>query len=91
MTTFQPHGMVIPVLTPFQENGSLDEKTLRRLARRLITAGVHGVFPVGSSGEFWILDAEERYRAIRTVVLDKDRRHLNRVSISHLPSHRNAW
>jgi 4-hydroxy-tetrahydrodipicolinate synthase len=66
--TFKPEGMVIPLLTPFAQDSSLDEQALRRSVRRLIDAGVHGVFPVGSSGEFWSLGAEERCRAIEIVV-----------------------
>jgi len=68
MTAFQPRGMVIPLLTPFREDGSLDEQALRRLARRLIAAGVHGLFPVGSSGEFCSLSQEERCRVIEVVI-----------------------
>jgi 4-hydroxy-tetrahydrodipicolinate synthase len=68
MTTFRPKGMIVPMVTPFQSDGALDEQALRRLTQRLITAGVHGLFPVGSSGEFWALNPEEGYRAIEIVV-----------------------
>lgn len=68
MDKFKPHGMVIPLLTPFLPDGSIDEIRLRRLTRRMITAGVHGVFPGGSSGEFWVLDDDERCHIIEIVV-----------------------
>jgi 4-hydroxy-tetrahydrodipicolinate synthase len=61
-------GIVVPLLTPFRPDGSLDEPGLRHLTRRMITAGVHGVFPVGSSGEFWVLNDQERRLVIKTVV-----------------------
>lgn len=74
MKRFKPQGMVIPLLTPFHQDGSLDEQALRRSTRRLIRAGVHGLFPVGSSGEFWGLSVEERCRAIEIVVEEADGR-----------------
>jgi 4-hydroxy-tetrahydrodipicolinate synthase len=68
MIGFQPRGMIVPMVTPFDEDGELDELALRRLTRRLIDAGIHGVFPVGTSGEFYALSNEEGYRAIEVVV-----------------------
>jgi 4-hydroxy-tetrahydrodipicolinate synthase len=68
MSTFQPGGMVIPLVTPFQQDESVDEQALRRLTRRLIAAGVHGLFPVGSTGEFFVLSQEERCRVIEIVI-----------------------
>ena len=68
MKNFIPCGMVVPLLTPFKPDGSLDKLGLRRLTRRMITAGIHGVFPVGSSGEFWVLNDQERQEIIKTVV-----------------------
>ena len=44
-------GVVPPLLTPFNEDYSVDTDTLKRQAERLIKAGVHGLFVLGSSGE----------------------------------------
>lgn len=68
MAGFQPYGMVIPMLTPFAEDGSVDETALRRSARRLMAAGVHGLFPTGSTGEFFALNWQERCRVIEIVI-----------------------
>jgi len=68
MSKFKPQGIVVPLLTPFLPNGSIDEDRLRWLTRRMIGAGVHGVFPGGSSGEFWALNEEERCQIIQIVV-----------------------
>ena len=70
MKKFKPLGIVAPLLTPFHPDGSLDTSGLRRLTRRMITAGIHGVFPAGSSGEFWVLSDEER-RQILEIVVDE--------------------
>ncbi len=68
MATFQPTGMIIPMLTPFHQDGSVDDEGVRRLARRLMAAGVHGLFPVGSTGEFFALTWQERCRIIEIVI-----------------------
>jgi 4-hydroxy-tetrahydrodipicolinate synthase len=68
MRSFQPYGMVIPMLTPFHKDGSVDEAAVRRLARRLMAAGVQGLFPVGSTGEFFALSWQERCRIIEVVI-----------------------
>ena len=63
-------GMIVPILTPFTQEEALDEAALRRLVKRLVDAGVHGIMPTGSSGEFWSADDAERARIIE-VVLDE--------------------
>jgi len=70
MNKYNLHGIVVPLLTPFTSNDAIDEDGVRRLTRRMVAAGVHGVFPCGSSGEFWVLDDEERCRIIQTVVAE---------------------
>lgn len=64
----RPSGMIIPLLTPFHEDGDLDPQALRRLTRRMIAAGVHGLFPSGSTGEFFALSHQERCQVIEIVV-----------------------
>lgn len=65
---FRPVGMIIPLLTPFHPDGALDPEALGHLTRRLVGAGVHGLFPSGSTGEFFALDHQERCRVIEIVV-----------------------
>lgn len=67
-SVFQPSGMIVPLLTPFQEDGALDPEALRHLTRRLIAAGVHGLFPSGSTGEFFALSHQERCDVIEIVI-----------------------
>ena len=45
------HGVIPPVVTPLTADGQLDLSSFRRSLDRMITAGVHGVFTLGSSGE----------------------------------------
>jgi 4-hydroxy-tetrahydrodipicolinate synthase len=44
------------------------EAELRRLVDHLIASGVHGLTPLGSTGEFAYLDAEQRRRIVEIVV-----------------------
>lgn len=61
---FQFKGVVPPLVTPIDENEHLDETGLRNLIDYVIKGGVHGVFVLGSTGEFYGLDYEEKVRAV---------------------------
>jgi len=63
-------GIIVPMVTPFNADESLDEPALRRVVNYLIESGVHGLFPAGSQGEFYALTPQERKR-ITDVVIDE--------------------
>jgi len=51
-------GVIPPLVTPMTPDEELDEPGLRRLIRRLLKAGIHGVFMLGGSGEgIYVTDA----------------------------------
>ena len=54
--SFQPKGIVVPIVTPVDENGKLNEKAYRGLVDYLAENGIHGVFPFGTTGEFYAYD-----------------------------------
>jgi 4-hydroxy-tetrahydrodipicolinate synthase len=64
----QPSGIIPAMVTPLTEAGELNETSLRRLTNRLIEGGVHGLFPIGSQGEFWAFSAQEKERVWQVVV-----------------------
>ena len=66
------NGLIVPLVTPFHEDESLDEETLRRLCARLVLSGVQGLFPIGSTGEFYALKHFERRRILK-IVIDESR------------------
>ncbi len=66
--TFQPKGIVPAMVTPFTSDGKINVGALRKLTNYLIDGGVHGVFPVGSQGEFYALTFDEKKKVIETVV-----------------------
>ncbi len=61
-------GVIVPLVTPFKENGAVDEKALPRLIEFLIRAGVHGIMPGGTTGEFALLTVEERQRILEVTL-----------------------
>lgn len=61
-------GIIVPVVTPFNEHEEVDEHSLLRILDFLLAARVHGLFPIGSQGEFFALDASEKTELIEKVV-----------------------
>ena len=61
-------GVYTALVTPFKDDGSLDEPGLRRLVRRQIASGVAGLVPCGTTGEAVTLDADEHERVVAIVV-----------------------
>lgn len=56
-------GVITALVTPFRD-GRLDEDAFRRLLERQIEGGVHGVVPVGTTGETATLSPEEHKRVV---------------------------
>ncbi len=57
-------GCGTALVTPFQENLSLDEKALRKLVRRQVDAGINFLVPCGTTGENPTLSHEEHLRVV---------------------------
>lgn len=67
MKLFKPEGVYPAMMTPFDNEGNVNETELRQLVNWLISAGVSGLFPLGSVGEFIHLSFEEKIRIIEIV------------------------
>jgi 4-hydroxy-tetrahydrodipicolinate synthase len=61
-------GIWPALATPLNEDETVDEAGMRRLVRRVLEGGVHGVVVLGSAGEFAALSDAEKRRAIEVVV-----------------------
>lgn len=67
-------GVLSAVTTPFTApDGEVDDAILRELVERTVGAGVHGLVPCGSTGEFAGLTNDER-RHVLEVVVDQNAR-----------------
>ncbi|MFO7856188.1 MAG: dihydrodipicolinate synthase family protein [Paracoccaceae bacterium] len=54
------HGVIPYLPTPIRPDGGVDAEALGRVVEHLIGRGVHGLTPLGSTGEFAYLDAAQR-------------------------------
>jgi len=61
-------GILPALVTPFTDDGSIDEPALRSLVSRLVAAGVGGLVTCGSTGEFTTLSVDERRRVTEVAV-----------------------
>jgi 4-hydroxy-tetrahydrodipicolinate synthase len=68
------HGIIPPVATPMQANEDLDLPRLRWFIDHLISAGVHGIFVLGTNSEFYALDEREKQEIIATAVAHVNKR-----------------
>lgn len=67
MSNFKPKGIIPPIVTPIDENGDVNYKVLEELADHLIKEGVHGLFPMGTTGEFYGVELEDYKKILETV------------------------
>ena len=67
-------GIVVPIMTPLTAEERVDEIGLRRLINHILSGGVHGIFVMGTSGEFARLGLSEWETAIGVTVDEVSRR-----------------
>jgi 4-hydroxy-tetrahydrodipicolinate synthase len=68
------HGVFPYLVSPVDANGAVCTGVLGRLCDDLIGAGVHGLTPLGSTGEFAYLNAAQRSRVVQTTIEAADGR-----------------
>jgi 4-hydroxy-tetrahydrodipicolinate synthase len=66
MTDF--HGVFPYLVSPIDASGRVKSDVLGRLADDLIQAGVHGLTPLGSTGEFAYLNIEQRTTVVQATI-----------------------
>jgi len=68
------HGVFPYLVSPIDAHGRIQTGVLARLADDLIKAGVHGLTPLGSTGEFAYLDKAQRADVVRATIHAADKR-----------------
>ena len=68
MKTVEIKGVIPPIITPMNEDESVNVAELRRQVDRQIENGVHALFCFGTNGEGYILNAQEKKLVLETVV-----------------------
>src|SRR5258708_26855191 len=66
MTDF--HGVFPYLVSPLDASGQIRTEVLGRLCDDLIAAGVHGLTPLGSTGEFAYLNNAQRLSVVQTTI-----------------------
>lgn len=61
-------GIVLPLITPFTENGDVDEPLLLSLIDSAVESGVNSIFLLGSQGQAPTLSLEERIRTAEIAI-----------------------
>jgi 4-hydroxy-tetrahydrodipicolinate synthase len=62
------HGVFPYLVSPVDADGTIRTAVLGRLCDDLIHAGVHGLTPLGSTGEFAYLDSAQRMSVVETTI-----------------------
>lgn len=57
-----PTGAQVLLLTPFDEDGAIDERSLAALVEYVIGGGIDGIVGLGTTGEFFTLSLDEQAR-----------------------------
>src|SRR5215475_5277821 len=68
------HGVFPSRVSPIDASGQIRINVLEKLCDDLIAAGVHGLTPLGSTGEFAYLDAAQRTAVVETTIAAAKRR-----------------
>ncbi|MFJ7067960.1 4-hydroxy-tetrahydrodipicolinate synthase family protein [Streptomyces sp. NPDC101115] len=63
---FTPHGIYVPLITPFGPDGRPDLDALEALAHSALDGGAAGLVALGTTGEVGALDPEERAAVVDT-------------------------
>src|ERR1700759_1945586 len=72
MTDF--HGVFPYLVSPVDADGTVRREVLARLCDDLIASGVHGLTPLGSTGEFAYLNNSQRLAVVETTIKAADGR-----------------
>ena len=61
-------GVIVPILTPINENEFIDEAKLRDQVNYVIDGGVLGILAFGSNGEFYMIEEDEMERGLKIMI-----------------------
>jgi 4-hydroxy-tetrahydrodipicolinate synthase len=61
-------GVIVPIVSPFQENGRPDLPAIDRLIEHLISNHINGIFVLGTTGESSSISAEDKKSLVQKTV-----------------------
>ncbi|RLL43817.1 4-hydroxy-tetrahydrodipicolinate synthase [Oceanobacillus piezotolerans] len=60
-----PKGLIVPLITPFHEDESIDFQAYEEVIDFQIESGIHGLLVGGTTGEYHVMSLEERKSLIK--------------------------
>jgi len=76
------NGILVPIVTPFDNNGDVDAQKLTTLVEAFIEKGVAGIVACGTTGEYYTFSAAERELVLTTIAeAAKDKGTGNKVTL----------
>jgi 4-hydroxy-tetrahydrodipicolinate synthase len=70
----KPKGIIPPIITPLDKDENVDKKAIFKVVNYLIKGGVHGLFPLGSTGEWYGLSFDQKREVIEAVIEANNKR-----------------
>src|SRR5258706_5964315 len=70
------------MVSPFTPAGAIDEPAVARIVEHLISTGIGGIFPLGTTGESASIHSEDRRRLVAATVKHANRRAMVYAGIS---------
>lgn len=61
------NGILVPIVTPFDNNGNVDTAVLTTIVNAFIEKGVAGIVACGTTGEYYTFSPEERELVLTTI------------------------
>ena len=61
-------GILVALVTPFTDDFAIDDAGIQRHVDRMVAAGVHGIVPLGTTGEFTTMTHAERLHVTEAVI-----------------------
>ncbi len=61
-------GIIPAMVTPLTKEQTVNEHVTRQLTNYLIQSGVHGIFTLGTNGEFHLLHTEEKIKVAQCII-----------------------
>jgi dihydrodipicolinate synthase/N-acetylneuraminate lyase len=68
MSATEFHGVFPYLVSPVRDDGSIRDEVLAALVEHLVAAGVHGLTPLGSTGEFAYLSWTQKRRVVEVTL-----------------------
>jgi 4-hydroxy-tetrahydrodipicolinate synthase len=68
--SFIPKGIIPAMVTPLTPDEKIDLVALRQIIKYLLDGGVHGIFIIGSTGEFYALPMEEKRTLVEATIME---------------------